>query len=599
VRCSTHPTVPARPALSAGDRRWRARTDTTKDAEPAWHRRERAKRAEARKLLHVEAAKELLRKHHGSAMPKGSKGAGKPYWVCGCGAWTWCAARDEHSGACHCHGCGRRRENDDGRRSPPATPTPRRYERYSQQTNDSSVSPSKSQLGDWIIQPSGSRAQSKARKAAERKEKKDKKSAAADRSYLRGDSRSRDPEPSPAPWRRPDGPEAAQHSQPRWRSPGREPASQGDAPWIPDDVDEATLEGWLLSLRSMPRDDALTGRIMRMEKRLEEIRKDPMGAGVTVQLLRAQALTKKRERQRTAADDRAQDILRDISTLRDEHDEALLAVVKADSLWAEAKDKERLLRAGVAGIDVLGAELGRASLAQEHLHALMGLQNQLEGLPAAWDNGNCAQAHAAALAQSTAIIKMLRATTAAAAAEPATHLPAEEQGAPSPAAAAPATPMPRQGHAPYGAPGSPEFRADATPVPRRSQRRRNSTGPTQGRGGSPRSRSRAASSESDSDMATGSRLRRPRHRGNRVSEREELRQAAMGTHDIRAAFGVAPPLPGGPAPAPAAPAGGASASQGSGFGPQQRHGDKERHELSKAAKGSGDIRKLLAARQRG
>jgi hypothetical protein len=103
----------------------------------------------------------------------------------------------------------------------------------------------------------------------------------------------------------------------------------------------------------------------------------------------------------------------------------------------------------------------------------------------------------------------------------------------------------------------------------------------------PRSRSRASSAGS-SDWQQH---RRPRHRGNRCSEREELRWAARDSHDIRGAFGKAVPmLPKGPAAPP--PSSGPPGSQGGTSSPQLRHGDRERHELRKAAKGSGDIRQF-------
>eukprot|EP00972_Heterocapsa_arctica_P030766 4527929-Heterocapsa_arctica.AAC.1 len=60
--------------------------------------------------------------------------------------------------------------------------------------------------------------------------------------------------------------------------------------------------------------------------------------------------------------------------MRDEHDEALLCVAKADALWDEAKGKERSLRAGVAGTaESAGAGDLRADLAQKQLNDLIGL----------------------------------------------------------------------------------------------------------------------------------------------------------------------------------------------------------------------------------
>ncbi len=84
---------------------------------PAWHRRARKQRAAARKLLRVEAARALLKAHHGSAPPAMGKNAGgkgttpggnaggkAPYeksverypkqvrgvwWVCDCTRWSW------------------------------------------------------------------------------------------------------------------------------------------------------------------------------------------------------------------------------------------------------------------------------------------------------------------------------------------------------------------------------------------------------------------------------------------------------------------------------------------------------------------------------
>eukprot|EP00972_Heterocapsa_arctica_P034224 5040732-Heterocapsa_arctica.AAC.1 len=60
--------------------------------------------------------------------------------------------------------------------------------------------------------------------------------------------------------------------------------------------------------------------------------------------------------------------------------------------------------------------------------------------------------------------------------------------------------------------------------------------------------------------------RQPRlHRRIGDSEREELRKAARGTHDIRAMFGTVPPLPG--ASPPAGTARDADVSQGYGHSP--------------------------------
>eukprot|EP00971_Amphidinium_carterae_P150857 2991367-Amphidinium_carterae.1 len=66
-------------------------TTTKATSDPAWHRRDRKRRGEARLLLRALQARDLLASHHSANMPKGKGKSGKDtYFVCSksCG-WTW------------------------------------------------------------------------------------------------------------------------------------------------------------------------------------------------------------------------------------------------------------------------------------------------------------------------------------------------------------------------------------------------------------------------------------------------------------------------------------------------------------------------------
>ncbi len=58
--------------------------------EPAWHRRQRRVRGQARAIVRVAAARDLLNGHHSAQRPSMAKAKVGAYWICGaCGEWTW------------------------------------------------------------------------------------------------------------------------------------------------------------------------------------------------------------------------------------------------------------------------------------------------------------------------------------------------------------------------------------------------------------------------------------------------------------------------------------------------------------------------------
>ena len=414
-------------------------------------------------------------------------GQARPYWTCGCGAWTWATTT-------RCSACGRNppaktrewlRAKETA--SPPLPPPPR--------SADGGAPTSALPIGEWLVQPKGGRAQAKARRYAEQQ----RAAAAADPA---GEEAASPVRPRPPRSTQPGAPhrEASAHTPPKHDRAAADQDQRGKD-WLPSDVDEETVNGWLQSMRSLPKDEYIQSRIDCLEKKLEDIRSggDGKSTDSAVQLLRAQSLTKKRERQRAAAVQKAGELEQHLVQLQAERDEALLTVERAGALLDEAKEKERALRAGLAAPSA-GEPTRTAELA---LNDLLGLQAQLQELPAAMAAGNMDAAHGAVLRQTSAIIERLiadvsntqdfpragdeyaedKAPAVSMAVDETAARPTQRDGSEPPAepAAAAAT-------TPQGRPQSPQHtgeRADASPgaTPVRSR----SGGPSQ------RPRSKAAS----------------------------------------------------------------------------------------------------------
>ena len=73
---------------------------TNHSSEPARHRRERRRRADARVILRIAGARGLLESHHSSMAPQQQQHQPKPWWQCGD-----CTHRNHGSNQC-CGGCG-------------------------------------------------------------------------------------------------------------------------------------------------------------------------------------------------------------------------------------------------------------------------------------------------------------------------------------------------------------------------------------------------------------------------------------------------------------------------------------------------------------
>jgi len=325
-----------------------------------------------------------------------------PYWTCKCGAWTW-------STSTSCFGCGRWPSAEaakwigvDAKKSQRsrAPPTARSASgaRPTQQVS----------IGDWVVQPRGRREQAKARAAAT-------SAASASPSPVRVDTRARTPPrrsaaPTPSDQPVPDSPVAdPQPAKPKGKD--EHGAESHDAPaWPPESADEDTISRWLQCMRGLPKDEVLEGRRKLLEERLADIRRNKRNP--TVQLLRAQAVTRKRERQQETAAGKVAALEEKLEDLRAQLGEAKLAVITAGVNLEEARENERALRAGVAPI---AESQGGHELPAGTMQDLEGLRAQLEALPAAYRAGNLHVAHAAILRQAECIIaKAARASGATA-----------------------------------------------------------------------------------------------------------------------------------------------------------------------------------------
>jgi len=277
------------------------------------------------------------------------------------------------------------------------------------------------------------------------------------------------------------------------------------------------VQNWLQSLRALPQDGFIRARIACLEKKLEDItsEKNPKGAAPAVLLLRAISLTKKRERQKAVAIEKAEHIGQQIAKLCAEHDEARLNVFRAEALLDEANEKEKALRAGLAPQSGDDTDVAAASLSD-----LIGLQMQLRALPAAAASGNMDAAHQAIMCQASAIIDRL---TGADGPDQMEDVPLGEYMPGHLPQPAPVTPRPAAPRDPSSDP-DPAATPQGTP-PLHSRRGRGQQAPE-----SPpvRSRSRAQSERSGSEAS---------HDPSR--ERRALRAASVGSRRIDQMWGPA------------------------------------------------------------
>ena len=186
--------------------------------------------------------------------------------------------------------------------------------------------------------------------------------------------------------------------------------------WFPEDASEETLAKWVDCLAGLPQHLDLAMRRMDLEARLEQLRQERVDKGrdPTIMLLRAQRLTRKRERQCEAAAAHADALREELEGVQAWHDEAVLAIRRSRAALEEAGANEEELRRGlVPGIGP-GTDAGvPTGPVEASLQDFMGFKAQLEALPAAMRAGNMDVAHGAILQQTASIIGRVAAAVGA------------------------------------------------------------------------------------------------------------------------------------------------------------------------------------------
>ena len=186
--------------------------------------------------------------------------------------------------------------------------------------------------------------------------------------------------------------------------------------WFPEDASEETLAKWVDCLAGLPQHLDLAMRRMDLEARLEQLRRERVDKGrdPTIMLLRAQRLTRKRERQCEAAAAHADALRQELEGVQARHDEAVLAIRRSRAALEEAGAHEEELRRGLVPGTGPGTDAGiPAGPVEASLQDLMGLKAQLEALPAAMRAGNMDLAHGAVLQQTASIIERVAAAVGA------------------------------------------------------------------------------------------------------------------------------------------------------------------------------------------
>ena len=217
------------------------------------------------------------------------------------------------------------------------------------------------QIGEWITQPSGGRQQARARTRAER-----------------------------ASEGRPAGPKSKESEATSARNAVlEEPVVDADKQCAQSE--EKRLEGLLAHLTDFPPDDGVEelrtvyrDRLGRLRKDNSERHRDP-----TLHLLRAQRLTRKRERQREAAAIKLGTLESQMEQMRTQVEEARAAMDKATDVVAEARLEEESLRVNLA------TTRATPRTAPDLSGTVQGLMVQFDALPAAFQSGNMEAAYAA------------------------------------------------------------------------------------------------------------------------------------------------------------------------------------------------------------
>ena len=302
---------------------------------------------------------------------------GRAYWTCKCGGWTWAATP-----IARCFKCGAPQSNaarkwlaSDGT-SKSVGHDHRKLHKPPEARNDVGQCPTRSvDLEEWIVQPTNLRKQAKARKAAER---------IAARSTSERSTRD----------------------------------TKAPAPAVTTVVDEAMdaqdehsemgkLEKLLVHLQDFPSDEGVEELRSRYQQRLCQLRsegserqRDP-----TLQLLRAQRITRKRERQRDATARKMAALETKLDEVRAELEQARSEMAQAEKIIAEARLQEDSMRQHIAS--------PQPGLQEPHSHpdiaeTVAGLKAQLDALPSAFNSGNMEAAHAAMCAQFDRIAASLR-----------------------------------------------------------------------------------------------------------------------------------------------------------------------------------------------
>ena len=167
------------------------------------------------------------------------------------------------------------------------------------------------------------------------------------------------------------------------------------------------LEKLLAHLQDFPPDDGVEELRSRYRDRLDKLRneRNERQRDPTLQLLRAQQLTRKRERQHDAAAKKVVALEVQLVELRTHMEAAQSDAAKAEDIAAEARLQEKSLRQNIASARSAPEESQEQAGITE---TVAGLKTQLDALPSAISSGNMEAAHAAICAQLERVVESLR-----------------------------------------------------------------------------------------------------------------------------------------------------------------------------------------------
>ena len=168
------------------------------------------------------------------------------------------------------------------------------------------------------------------------------------------------------------------------------------------------LEGLLAHLQDFPPDDGVEDLRARYRERLGNLTKviSARSRDPTVQLLRAQRLTRKRESQRDAANSKLAALESEVVELQGRLADARTVVEQAGDAVAEAKLQEQGFRINLALAESPSSKSEPDAALSE---VVSDLQAQVDALPAAFRSGNMESAHAAIREQLSIVAEKLRA----------------------------------------------------------------------------------------------------------------------------------------------------------------------------------------------